>query len=85
MSDSLPRWLRWRLYYWIDLADTWVLKHPRTPGFIRIPVARAWCWMMDQGTWTAVGDTPYYGIDIDKCYINGCRCGRPKPERQTEW
>ena len=35
------------------------------------------------------GETPVqtvdeaYRIDIDKCYISGCGCGRPKYERQT--
>lgn len=52
MSKRCRAWL----YYWIDRADTWVLRHPRTPAFISKPVYGAWCWMMGRGTWTAVGE-----------------------------
>lgn len=52
----MGRRFRTWLYYWIDRADTWVTRHPRTPLVIRKPVSGAWCWMMGRGTWTAVGD-----------------------------
>jgi hypothetical protein len=55
MSELRAR-VRWRLYELIDWADTWCLDHPRTPVFLRVPIGRAWEWMMRQGTWTAVGD-----------------------------
>ena len=45
--------LRAWLYYWIDRADLYCLNHPRTPAFLRVPVARAWCWMMGRHTWTS--------------------------------
>lgn len=52
MSSRFRIWL----YHWIDRADSFCLSHPRTPAFIRTSVARAWYWMMIQGSWTAVGN-----------------------------
>jgi hypothetical protein len=24
-----------------------------------------------------------FGLDADRCYISGCNCGKPKPQRQA--
>lgn len=87
LRDRIPRRrLRWWLYEQIDRLDTYCMKHLWVPTWIRVRVGRVWQWTFkDNITLTAVGDdSPFYGVDTDKCYISGCQCGRPKYERQSD-